>query len=270
MRRPLLATTLLIATLPAIAQRSFLGFDKNGYPGDELLPKLRQSFSWTGYWLNNPPGMNHNPWEGKRAAVRGAGLGFVLIFNGRLDSELKGRDAARIGREDAAAATAAAQREGFPRGAIIFLDQEEGGALLPEQAAYIGAWITAVAYSAYKAGVYCSGIPVPSGARMVSTAQDVGARFPATRLWVWDDRCPPSPGCVADNPPDPAFNPAKTGFAHALIWQYAQSPGRPEDTQACQQTYAADRGCYAPNLPQSPQTWVDLNVSGSPDPSHGR
>ena len=270
MRRCLLFVALAVSAIPAFPQQSYLGFDQNSYPGDGLLPKLRQSFSWTGYWLNNPPGMNSNPWTGKRDVIRSAGFGFVIVFNGRLDAQLRNHDAAALGRQDAAGAIAAAKHEGFSSGAIIFLDQEEGGSLLPEQAAYIGAWVGAVTASPYKPGIYCSGVPVSSGSKRVSTAQDVQRRFSAAKLWVWDDRCPPSPGCAADNTPNPAFNPSKSGFAGAMIWQYAQSPRRPEDTSACQQTYAADRGCYAPNLPHSPQIWIDLNVSRSPDPSQGR
>jgi hypothetical protein len=266
---------LFLTALPVFSQRTYLGFDQNNYPGDDLLPALRQHFAWTGCWLNNPPGMTANPWAGKRDLIRSAGLGFAILFNGRPDSEikaaqLKDQNPAELGRQDATAAIAAAHREGFPAGAIIFLDQEEGGALLPEQAAYIGAWFSRINRSPYKPGIYSSGVPVTSGSKMISTAQDIQTRFPAAQLWVWDDRCPPSPGCVADNTPDPAFNPAKSGLATAVIWQYAQSPRRPEDTLACQQTYATDRGCYAPNLPHSPQTWIDLNVSRSPDPSNGR
>ncbi len=35
---------------------SYLGFDRNDYPGDGNLPALRKSFAFTGFWLNNPPG----------------------------------------------------------------------------------------------------------------------------------------------------------------------------------------------------------------------
>jgi len=270
MRSVLLAAVLLLTRLPAIAQRSYLGFDRNNYPGDERLSTLHRDFAWTGYWLNNPPGMTNNPWSGKRGLIRSTGFGFALLFNGRLDAQLRNQDSAALGRNDAAAAIAAAKGEGFPAGAVIFLDQEEGGALLPEQAAYMDAWIGALSHSDYKAGIYCSGIPVSAGSTMVSTAQDIQRRFPDAELWVWDDRCPPSPGCVADNTPNPVFNPSRSGFSAAMIWQYAQSPRRPEDTAACENTYAADRGCYAPHLARSPETWIDLNVSSSADPSRGR
>ena len=45
--------------MPALGQTSkagYFGFDRNEYPGDNLLPALHRSFSYTGYWLNNPPG----------------------------------------------------------------------------------------------------------------------------------------------------------------------------------------------------------------------
>jgi hypothetical protein len=38
------------------AQSAYLGFDRNDYPGDASLKALRQTFSYSGYWLNNPPG----------------------------------------------------------------------------------------------------------------------------------------------------------------------------------------------------------------------
>jgi hypothetical protein len=262
-----MGSLLLLASLSGSAQRTYFGFDKNGYPGDDLLPLLHRTFGFAGYWLNNPPGMTTNPWAGKRNLMRAAGFGFVVLFNGKLDAQLRNQDAAAIGREDGTAAIAAAHQEGFQAGAILFLDQEEGGSLLPEQAAYVGGWIAAVNRSSYKPGVYCSGVPVSSGSKKVSTAEDVESRFPDVQLWMWDDRCPPAPGCTI---PDRGFDPAGSGLAQALVWQYAQSPRRPENTAACRRTYAADGGCYAPGLPQSQQTYIDLNVSRSPDPSHGR
>jgi len=55
-------------------------------------------------------------WTGKRAVLRERGFGFIVLWNGRLDKELKGKDAASLGRSDAAVAVAAAEREGFPQG----------------------------------------------------------------------------------------------------------------------------------------------------------
>ena len=136
---------LLAATCTCQAQQpaAYTGFDRNLYPGDALLPALRQSFTFTGYWLNNPPGETSNTWTGKRALLKQNGFGFLVLFRGRTDSELKGNDAAALGLQDAKAAVAAAAFEGFPKDILIFIDQEEGGRLLPEQAAYLFTWIDA-------------------------------------------------------------------------------------------------------------------------------
>ena len=179
------------------AGRTYFGFDRNEYPGDNLLPALRRSFSYTGYWLNNPPEASSNGWAGKRAILKAGGFGFIILYNGRLDAQLTGKDPAALGRSDAATAISAAKREGFAPGAILFLDQEEGGRLLPEQSAYLFAWVEAVRASQYKPGVYCSGILVPDGSSTISTARDilshVGKRPLA--LWVANDACPPAPEC---------------------------------------------------------------------------
>lgn len=262
-----LGASLAAAQSAGQTGRTYYGFDKDGYPGDALLPALHRNFAFAGYWLNDPPGMSSNPWAGKRSVVRAAGFGFLILFNGRMDAELKGRDAAALGRQDGAEAIAAAKREGFPDGAILFLDQEEGGALLPDQASYLAAWIAAVGRSAYRAGIYCSGIPVPAGKTTMSTAHDVETRFPAVRLWVWNDQCPPAPGCAL---PVQGLDPKKSGFSGPLVWQYAQSPRRDEDTRACGSTYADDGRCYAPGIAHSEQSYIDIDVSGSSDPSHGR
>lgn len=246
----------------------YLGFDKNAYPGDAHLPALHRIFSFTGYWLNAPPGMVSNPWSGKRRAVLSAGFGFAILFNGRAEAQLRGENAAALGNADGIAAIDAAVREGFHERAILFLDQEEGGRLLPEQAAYLAAWIKAVDGSRYRAGIYCSGIPVADGpGRSITTAQDVATRFPSAALWVALDTCPPAPGCTTDQA---AFRKGEAIPGGAEVWQYAQSPRRPRFTAACAATYAADGNCYAPGMSPSSETFLDLNVSNSADPSQGR
>ncbi len=253
--------------------RSYAGFDRNDYPGDDLLPALRRSFSFTGYWLNPPPGESSNSWTGKRSLLREHGFGFLILFNGRRDAELTGKDAASQGRADAASAIAAARREGFPRGAVLFLDQEEGGRLLPEQNAYLYAWVDRVRQSEYRPGVYCSGIEAGSGSDRISTAQDIVSHERETplrsaiALWVFNDQCPPSPGCVL---PHTALSPGMSGSTQARVWQYALSPRRPEFARQCAATYAADGNCYAPGVPPGSRSFVDLNVSESADPSAGR
>jgi Domain of unknown function (DUF1906) len=253
----------------------FVGFDRNDYPGDARLPELHTHFAFAGYWLNNPPGETANSWLGKRTTVRDAGFGFLVLANGRLDAQIKKSKLTpdALGKQDAAAAIAAATREGFPPGTIIFLDQEEGGRLLPEQAAYFFAWTEAVAASAYKPGGYISGQPSDDGTGpdgkplTITTAKDVREQVAARHLhkvvfWVAQDQCPPAPGCVLDPPAVTA-----SGTIDTDIWQYAQSPRRPDITKSCAKTYAANNSCYAGI---SSDLFLDLDVATSADPSHGR
>jgi len=250
-----------------------LGFDRNLYPGDAVLPALRQHFAFTGYWLNNPPGENANTWRGKRDTLLRNGFGFLVLFNGRLDAEIlkakrRGTTPETLGRQDATTAIAAAQREQFPAGTILFLDQEEGGRLLDEQAAYLFAFTEAVAASTYKPGVYLSGQPVEDDpGKTITTAQDVREKIAAKHLhpvalFIYQDTCPPSSGCTLTPSPVTA-----AGTSDVAVWQYAQSPRRPENTRACRKTYAADNNCYAPGVPK---IYLDMSVATSDDPSHGR
>src|SRR5580658_5969368 len=158
---------------PATNAAAYLGFDRNNYPGDQNLKILRQTFSYTGYWLNAPPSARTNTWSGKRRKLESAGFGFLVLFNGRLFNELKSVSyASKLGKSDARAAVAAARREGFPARTVIFLDQEQGGRMLPEQKAYIYAWVEGVAAAGFRAGVYCSGTASPDDEKIV-TAEDI-------------------------------------------------------------------------------------------------
>jgi hypothetical protein len=285
--RPLLAIILFCAS--CAAQSTYLGFDRNVYPRDANLAALHKTFAYSGYWLNNPPGENANTWTGHRAAVESAGFGFLVLFNGRLYAQLKTEaNAARLGQSDAQAAASSARREGFPAKTIIFLDQEQGGRMLPEQKAYIYAWVDGVTAAGFRAGVYCSGQPAPDDDNVV-TAKDIrehardetagvaGRSARATEAtssaratreityWAINDSCPPAPGCAF--PPHPPA-PEKSGIDFADVWQFAQSPQRKDVSPHCT-NYARDGECYPPEL-GSQKLYVDLNSANSADPSHGR
>jgi len=257
------------AAQPEPIAASYLGFDRNDYPGDENLPALRQTFSYAGFWLNNPPSAHSNSWTGKRQLVQSTGLGFLVLFNGRLDAELKRvSNAGRLGKLDAQTATLSAQREGFPSGTVIFLDQEQGGRMLPEQKAYIYAWVDGIVAAGFRAGVYCSGIPATDDENIV-TADDIrntaGSR--SIVYFVSDDACPPAPGCAF---PKRAPSPADSGIRFADVWQFAQSPRRAEFTAKCSATYNSDGNCYPPGVDIAKRFHVDVDTASSPDPSQGR
>lgn len=284
---PVLAVFPLSATEKPKAPppKHYLGFDRNDYPGDERMRDLRRIFSFSSYWLNSPPGTSSTTWTGKRKFMQSLGYGFLVLFQGKMFSELKDSpDPATMGTEDAFAAIQAAQAEGFPRGTVIFLDHEEGGKLLPPQRLYLHAWVDQVNRSPYRAGVYSSGTAVrkPSG-EFVSTATDIKEHAGHRRLkfWVSNVACPPSPGCLtALRPP-----PQDSGISFASVWQFAQSPKRMPISASCPGAYRRSHdkhpghsirmgdvgpklreNCYPPEL----DVFVDINSSTSPDPSHGR
>lgn len=264
--------TRVAAAAPGVV---VLGFDRNDYPGDAVMEALRRRFAFTGYWLNPPPGASSNTWSGKRAILQELGFGFLVLFNGRSEREIKrSKDAAALGTSDGRAAIEAARREGFHPGTVIFLDQEEGGRMLVEQRAYIHAWVDEVNASGLRAGVYCSGMPASEGqGASVVTAEDIRANAAGRAIvfFVYNDACPPAPGCVyAPSPPPPS----DSRVSFAAVWQFAQSPRRRNFTAACAAAYSADGNCYAPSSENasaiSESVFVDLDTATSPDPSNGR
>ena len=275
MRLFLSCFVLLVSSVVAVGQRpsssdvQHLGFDRNEYPGDAALPGLRKHFSFVGYWLTNPPDEKSNSWLGKRDVLVKNDFGFLVLANGRKEAQITAASRSTratplaLGQRDGTAAVAAAKSEHFPSGAVIFLDQEEGGRLTDVQLGYLRGWVQAVADGGYRAGVYCSGMPVTDGpGATITTAQDIRARVDQkVVLWVYQDGCPPSNGCTL-RPPALSAN----GTPDAEVWQYAQSPQRKEFTRACTKTYT-DGKCYVPDVPGVD---LDLSLAASSDPSHGR
>jgi len=252
------------------ASVAYLGFDTNNYPGDGALKSLHRTFSFAGYWLNSPPGGTTAPWTGKRSILRTEGFGFLVLFNGRLERELgTAKHAATLGRSDARAAARAATREGFRPGTVIFLDQEEGGEMEPNQMAYLLAWFDGMLAAHFRTGVYCSGMPAEAGPGLVVTAQNIREHAGGRKIvfFVYNDACPPSSGCVYRREP-PA--PSASGVRFASLWQFAQSPRRRKFTTSCAATYEKDGNCYAPGGTGTSPVLLDLDSATSPDPSHGR
>jgi hypothetical protein len=251
------------------APATYLGFDTNTYPGDDALPALKKTFAFSGYWLNTPPGAKENTWVGKREVLRKNGFGFLVLFNGRTERQLKAPvNPAAIGPADAEVAVESAGREGFPDHTVIFLDQEEGGRMTAPQMTYISSWIVRVVSGHFYAGIYCSGIPFKEGGgESIVTADDIRARaaLPSLFFFVYNDSCPPSLGCVYSKA---APSPSLSGVKYASVWQFAQSPRRREVTRACTATYKSDGNCYAPNSAAGEPIAVDLDSATSPDPSN--
>jgi hypothetical protein len=257
-----------VSAAPA-ANSSYLGFDRNIYPGDSAMVILRKTFAYTSYWLGSPPGEKTNTWRGKRELLRAQGFGFLVLYRGRDSGEFKkAADGPAKGASDAAAAIASARSEGFPSGTIIFLDIEEGGRLPAVYHAYLLAWTRDIIKAGFRPGVYCSGMPAKEEHGVTITTADDIRSHPATSgiaIWAYNDACPPAPGCTfPENPPPPSAS----GIA-AIVWQFAQSPRRKEFSAHCAATYYKDGNCYAPG--DAAHAWfLDINSATSADPSNGR
>ena len=258
-----------VPTIPDETGKRYLGFDRNIYPGDAALPVLRKTFAFSSYWLSPPPSEKTNTWTGKRELLRSLGFGFLVLYRGPDSSELKTEAAARErGTREGEEAATSAKAEGFSPETIIFLDIEEGGRLPDSYHAYLAAWSEPLVREGFRPGAYCSGMPVKEGPRVtITTARDIRDHS-ASRdfsMWVYNDRCPPSPGCAfPKDPPDPA----RSGVGFASVWQFAQSPRRKEFTRRCAAKYAADGNCYVPG--DTKHEWfLDVNSASSPDPSGG-
>jgi glycoside hydrolase-like protein len=263
--------SLRAAAARSPATQSYLGFDRNEYPGDAAMKTLRHDFAFTSFWLSPPPGdkTGKNTWTGKREFLRAQGFGFVVLYRGRDAHELKTEARAKeLGTMDARNAASSAKTEGFSAGTIIFLDIEDGGRLPAAYHSYLRAFADELAHTSFRAGLYCSGIPVKEGSgSAITTTEDIRTSEAPREFvfWAYNDACPPSPGCVFPQVP-PA--PTASGTSFASVWQFAQSPRRKEFAAHCPPGYHTDGNCYAPS--DTAHLWfLDVNSSSSPDPSGG-
>jgi glycoside hydrolase-like protein len=284
MRAPVIFLFALVITLSTFTLRfaisgpsavtpaethGFLGFDRNQYPGDEALPILRNSFSFASYWLSPPPGEKNNSWIGKRGVMKAQGFGFLLLYQGRTSGQLPyKKDSIEAGLADARAAAAAARREGFPEGSVIFLDVEEGGRFFDGYHAYLRSWAESLTKEKFHPGIYCSGIVVDEGeGSTIISADDIRAHIGVADVvyWVYNDACPPSPGCGI---PQKEAMPSASGVAYASVWQYVRSPREKKIARHCR-GYAGDGNCYAAG--DTVRRWfLDENVATTGDPSAPR
>jgi len=250
-------------------EKIFLGFDRNDYPGDDAMKVLRKEFAFTSYWLSNPPQTKSNSWSGKREFLHSLGYGFLPLFSGPTSGELRDQSyTLKRVADDIQTAAAAIRREGFPKGSVIFLDVEEGGRLPSTYATYLKHWALGLAQLGFRAGVYCSGIPVDEGEGLsLITADFIREQIKPTELvyWVFNDSCPPSPGCVT---PQVLPSPTKSGVSYAQVWQFVRSPRDKETARHCH-GYAKDGNCYAA-FDTAHGFNLDLNVATSADPSAAR
>ena len=135
----------------------YLGLDRNLYPGRPDAAYNRKTFlihrilaqqtDPDSPTLGQENGRSSHPTTWASSFYGTAGL---MRIN--LEKAKGGTLATALGVADGHAAIQAAKREGFPAGTTIFLDQEQGGRLLQEQADYLFAWTEGVSAGGFHAG----------------------------------------------------------------------------------------------------------------------
>ncbi|MCD0247589.1 glycoside hydrolase domain-containing protein [Xanthomonas melonis] len=208
----------------------YTGFDTDQFPGLPALDWLKNetSLAWCGYYLAPAPSHADTGWMGQRAALTAQGWGLAPVYLGQQTIGPGSHEAnARQGSIDGAQAAALARAEGFPGGAVVYLDWEDGGS--PPQAAidYIRMWIAALVEHGYSPGLYCS------HARAVELLSRIGPG-PTPRVWAWRVSTAARHPYAGDIRHIQPADPAGCGYSQAILWQYEQDavlslPGTPCD-----------------------------------------
>jgi len=270
---------------------SHLGFDTNGYPGDETMRlwKDEGTYEWVGYYLPAPCHKD-TTWSGKRQTLVDMGWGMAVIYVGQqtwgkvpgkaqmvtryVPKRVRESYRTKSGKKrtrtvtkrvpvrtvvqpraepgqtcstqhvsasrgvlEAQDAIARTQREGFPRGSVIFLDVEYMDQVPQRMRDYYTSWVRAVlADGRYRPGIYTHTHNAPI------VYKDVKAVYVAAN----EEDEPPF--WIAGSPSkfDPTKLPTDVGHTFAAVWQGILD--KVEERAGVK-------------LP------IDVNVSAHPDPS---
>ena len=193
---------------------AYAGFERSDPPTPEQMAwlKANSNLSWCGYYLGPTPSHFARTWRGRRAGLVAAGWGLAPIYVGQ---QVQGPGSEIVtpgqGALDGADTCRLLAAEGFPPGAFVYLDLENGPPFTTPQQQYVAAWIDAVLACGYSPSVYCSFL----------FAKDVQALRPGVRIWVFHVRTVAPHRVLDDRFPDP--DPASSGFTGAAIWQHDDS-----------------------------------------------
>jgi glycoside hydrolase-like protein len=210
----------------------YVGFDTHTYPGTPVMRTWKQTpgspYSWVGYYLPSPCHADRS-WTGKRDTLIAMGWGLAAVYVGQqtwgktprtLSSSalaaLRKRTKcsadlmnASEGILDADDATAAAQTEGFPPGAIVFLDLERVEAIPAAMRAYYTAWVQRMLSNGrYEPGIYAhehNAASIYTDVKDTFTAQ---GDTTTPRFWI-----------AGGKGFDTGRAPQDVGFVFAGVWQ---------------------------------------------------
>jgi glycoside hydrolase-like protein len=150
------------AASPRAISSRFAGFDTGSYPGDAAIDTwaAQSPHRFVGFYFDAPCHTRKvfKTWSGKFPVIKASGLGLAIIYVGLQQdgcgrTKLSHAQGLEHGRDAIAKSTA----EGFPDGAVVFLDIEHyDGPLSAAMDAYVRGWLSAMLDSGtVTSGIYC-------------------------------------------------------------------------------------------------------------------
>lgn len=227
-----------------------LGFDRSDYPGDAVMQSLWDNtpLAFAAAYLAPAPSHPNTSWMPAVPTLIGMGWGLAPVFVGQQAPGGPGSHqlTAAQGAVDAQTTESLGQRAGLDPGAVVYLDIEIGGRIAANHLAYVAAWVNSVAAdTSYNPGVYCS---------FSQTASQITTEVGAIPTWVFHavDAGPSQIDLATETPHDPA----DSGFAAALVWQYRMSLNGPVNLN------------WIDSATPKRLQQVDLDTATCLDPSH--
>ena len=177
------------------------GFDTRIYPGAETMRIWRADspYRWVGYYLSSPC-HRESSWSGRRAEIEQLGWGLAVLYVGQqtFDGMAPPDTAAGTpilcsrtlltgeqGRRDGQDAVAAAIREGFPTGSVIFLNVERMQTIPDSMRTYYSAWQRELLGDGrYLPGTYAHQVNAAHLHRLAAAAYSEAGRTESPPFWV--------------------------------------------------------------------------------------
>ena len=261
------------------------------------MAALHHTFAFTGYWLTVPPGAEFNQWQGKRALLRDQGWGFLVLANGKLEKEILAAKISpgALGQQRRCHSRSSQQRQRVSRHTqSSFSTRKKAAALRAPQAAYLLAWVAAVASSDFAPGVYASGQRTEDDPGVfITTIDDIRQRIAASM--AGNNPIFTASTARLFQPPEPTKPSSATSPSSTL--QDTCAPG-PRLARLSGQTPSQSRRRAQPHRlailsdpppplahaelrrhlrprqpllrPRIPHPFLDNDAASTPDPSHGR
>jgi hypothetical protein len=192
----------------------FAGFDRSGYPGDQIVKTLRDTTNlrFCGYYFP-APSHSDGSWLGKRSFLHNLGYGVVPIYVGeQVEGPGSHHCSSHKGLIDGNDTVQRMKTEGFASGSCVYLDLENGLPLQSIQRDYINSWCKAVQEGDFLPGIYCSHLLAP-----MINAEQRDAR-------IWAVKVTTTAAHPVSGPPYPEVDPGEeSGFRGAALVQLHQN-----------------------------------------------